>query len=192
MYADVQELIDDYLPEHSNDAQIRRTISHIVGFVSDALDGYCRVPKGYFSPAGRDAATRKIRGEGTNYLRLPVHVPGSVTIEGIPTELLYEGQNGWIYWSTPAPTIDDDWTNLLETRIFKYGHIYNVTARWGWPKTPGAITEAVRQITARIFEKRRGVIGETPLSDLAFSEIQLSPFVQAILEPYKRREFQRI
>lgn len=190
MYATASDIINDYLPEHAGDPAIEDVVERIIVGVSAAIDSYCRMPAGYFDVAPAAATMRQFRGEDRRYLRLPVHIIGTVSVAGIDSASVYEHpRSGWLHWKKAdiEPFDNYDWVCY---RTFKSSVVYEVTARWGWPAVPDAINEVTRQLTARIFEKRRGVIGETVINDLAFSEIRFSPFAQDVLEAFKRREFQ--
>jgi len=190
-YADKDQLIADYIPEAKSTTELA-AIGRILDNVSAFVDTYCRRTPGYFDPAADDASERRFRGDGENFLRLPVHVTGSVeqvTIDGqvIDTSNYYESdRNGWLYREDAVWLVNEGFTPY---QLWEAGRTFKVTARWGYEATPVDLTEAVRQFVARIWETQKGVLGQiTPDGFIVERAMPLT--VREILDKYKRREFE--
>ncbi|MBX3288456.1 MAG: hypothetical protein KF855_03830 [Acidobacteria bacterium] len=186
-YADLNQLKADYLPD-TNSAPELTALGRILDNVSAFVDTYCRRRPGYFNPSPADPTTRRVRGEGQHYLRLPKHIPGSISSIALNGQTLdpasyYESdKNGWIY----AEDTDSGFSSDLQ---FYEDRIYLVTARWGYAATPLDIGEAVRQTVVRIWEAQRGVLGDVTPDGFVIERV-MPPFAKEVLDNYKRREFE--
>jgi hypothetical protein len=183
MYADKDLLIADYLPEAKSTLE-KDAIGRILTSVSAFVDTYCKRTPGFFNPAAANATERRVRGEGSRFLRLPVHVAGSVeqvTLNGtvINTADYYESEkNGWLYLENNS--FIPEWCAEI---------IYKVKASWGYAETPADLQEAVRLTVLRIWETQKGTLGQiTPGAFVV--ERALAPFAKEVLDKYKRREFE--
>lgn len=197
-YADLNNLIADYIPEVKN-AKETAALGRILDNVSAFVDSYCKrstplQPTGYFSPATEDSISEKrLRGEGQNFLRLPIHVFGSiesVTLNGtvIDSNSYYESdKSGWLYFEDEAFGIEDGFDDC--NRIWHENRIYKVRAKWGYAATPLPIVEAVRLIVLRIWSTQRGVIGQ--VTPEGFVQERLIPAAaKELLQPFIKREFE--
>lgn len=191
-YADLNNLKADYLPDLKSAAD-SAAVARILDAVSAFVDTYCRRPAGHFDPASSSASERRVRGEGGHCLRLPVHVPGTVSavkVNGstIDSANYYESEkNGWLYlendpW-TPERSLDEHFSEWTD------GRIYKVTARWGYPATPADLQEAVRQTVAAVWDRQRGVLGELTPNGFVI-ERAMPLFAREVLDSYRRREFE--
>src|ERR1043165_2545665 len=54
-------------------------LNKIIERASRIFDRECGVEDGYFEAAGTDSSTKTIYGDGSNLLRLPPYVPGSLS-----------------------------------------------------------------------------------------------------------------
>lgn len=128
---------------------------------------------------------KRLRGEGKNFLRLPVHVVSTieqVTLYGtvIDSALYYESdKNGWLYREDLG----------LTDSLWEEGLTYKVTARWGYAVTPLDLSEAVRQIVVAVWERQKGVLGEVTPNGFVI-ERAMPLFAREVLDRYKRREFE--
>jgi hypothetical protein len=193
-YADKDQLIADYIPEAKSQAE-KDAIGHILAAVGAFVDTYCKRTAGYFNPAAEEATEKRVRGEGERFLRLPVHVFGSVgevkTSYGslIDSSNYYESdKNGWLYGENdglyPQAAFD-----LCSPDVWTDGAIFKVKARWGYAATPADLVEAVRLTVLRIWETQKGTLGQiTPGAFVV--ERALAPFAKEVLDRYKRREFE--
>ena len=199
-YADLDNLIADYIPEATSDEEVA-AIGRILNSVSAFVDSYCRRPAGYFYPAPvvADAPTpgqiKRVRGEGHHFLRLPVHIFGtveSVTLDGsvIDSSLFYESEkNGWLYLEESNFYSERRFNEFDIYRFWYDRSIYKVTARWGYEVTPLPVVEAVRLIVARIWSVQKGTIGQVTAE--GFIQEKLIPqAAKDLLKMFIRREFE--
>ncbi|MBS1797456.1 MAG: hypothetical protein JSS81_26775 [Acidobacteria bacterium] len=192
-YADKDQLISDYIPEAKSNAE-KDAIGRILDGVCAFADSYCRRAPGYFNPSPADPSVRRVRGEGMRFLRLPVHVAGSVSLvtfdgQTIDTADYYESdKNGWLYLENNGFGLERTFFAACENRWIPEG-LYKVTARWGYPATPADLEEAVRLTVLRVWETQKGTLGQLMPSGFVV-ERALPPLAREILDRYKRREFE--
>jgi hypothetical protein len=194
-YADLNNLLADYLPEAKSVAE-KAAVGRILEAVSAFVDSYCRRPAGYFNPRGADtpASEKRIRGCGEHFLRLPVHVPGSIesvkhgeTV--IAASSYYESENlGWLYLENSGLGLEETFFPAQNNRWID-GAIYKVRARWGYAATPLDLSEAVRQTVVRWWETQAGTLGQVTPNGFV-TERDLPRSAKLILDRYKRREFE--
>lgn len=194
-YADANELIADYLPEHTGNTAVAALIGRLIESTSRLIDTYCRRRPGYFEPALPPATQYVFIGAGLPFLQIPIHVVGTANLLNISNDFWEEGLNGWIY--TKPVTTGYLSYNTIEPLYYEYGQLhfvkgaaYKVEAVWGYESTPADIKEATRQTVVALFERRRGILSDVSLAELNLPAIQLPPIVREMLEPYKRREFE--
>lgn len=83
-YANLENLLADYLPDVEKDEDLA-AIGRILENVSAFVDTFCDRTSGFFNPSPDVATVKRVRGEGHRFLRLPVHVFGSLQeIDGKP------------------------------------------------------------------------------------------------------------
>ncbi|MCD9186712.1 MAG: hypothetical protein LUM44_09775 [Pyrinomonadaceae bacterium] len=133
-YADKDQLIADYIPGAKSTNEIA-AVERILEGVSAFVDSYCRRPSGYFSPSPDEPTMKRVRGEGHHFLRLPIHVFGSVTEVRtsygalIKPENYYESEkNGWLY-ATEDGIYPEASFDLCSPDTWADGQIFKVTAR---------------------------------------------------------------
>ena len=193
-YADKDLLISDYLPEARSTAE-KDAVGRILDNVTAFVDSYCKRVAGYFNPSPEEPTVRRVRGEGERFLRLPVHVFGSITEVKtsygslIDSANYYESdKNGWLYAEEdgiyPQGAFD-----LCSQDIWMMGASFKVKARWGYSATPLDLSEAVRLIVVRIWETQRGTLGQVTPSGFVIERL-IPPAAKEILDLYKRREFE--
>lgn len=206
-YADLDNLIADYIPEAKSEKD-KTAIGRVLDSVSEYVDVHCKRTPGYFGsilvpaqaeggePTQPAPTMQRVRGEGQHFLRLPVHVFGSITeIDGKSfAELsasIYESEkNGWLYFESEEFGNENGFASGYECRRFADGRVYKVAARWGFAETPKPVAEAVRLITARIWSTQRGTIGQ--LTPEGFIQERLIPTAaKDLLKPFIKREFER-
>lgn len=197
-YADLDNLIADYIPEAKSEKE-KAAIERILDGVSEYVDAHCKRAAGFFAPSAAQPSIKRVRGEGQPFLRLPVHVFGSITevktaYESIvPPGAFYESEkNGWLYAEDDSlfslyPQASFD---LCSPTIWADGQTFKIKARWGFEETPKPVAEAVRLITARIWSTQRGTIGQT--TPEGFIQERLIPMAaKDLLKPFIKREFER-
>jgi hypothetical protein len=185
-YATLDELIKDCLPEVKSTSE-REALGRFLEAASRAIDTLTKRPANYYAPAAAQPSPRNFRGEGTNYLRIPVHVAGSidattgVQVGGHPlTNWIEHDQGGWLYMTHGFGSLGGVWVR---------GALYTVFARWGYEETPADIVLVCKDLTAHYFNKHRGVIGQIAPSGFVI-ERDAPPTVKPILAQYKRKEFE--
>lgn len=115
------------------------------------FDLVCGLTPGYFNPpAFPFATTQTIYGDGTNYLKLPPYVAGSlsstITLPDGYTAPSFVAQNGFLVLSTstgglPPFSWFPSWPNGWYSGI-----AVAVTAIWGFESTPPDVKEAVIEL----------------------------------------------
>jgi hypothetical protein len=192
-YADKDQLIADYIPDAKSEAELA-AVGRILDNVSAFVDSYCRRVPGYFDPSPTEPSEKRVRGEGEHFLRLPVHVFGtveSVTHRGteIDSTNYYESdKNGWLYLEDDISSFSPD-TGFFGASPWCDGSTYKVTARWGYDETPKDLQEAVRETVVRIWEAQKGVLGDVTPNGFVI-ERAMPLFAREVLDRYKRREFE--
>lgn len=183
-YATLDEVISDCLPEVKSVTE-RAALGHFLEAASRAFDTLTKRPVDYYAPAAAQPSPRNFAGEGTNYLRIPVHLAGSIDLEtgvevgGHPLKNWVE-QGGWLYMTQGLGRLGGLWVR---------GALYTVRARWGFEATPADVVFACKELTAHYFNKHRGVIGQTTPSGFVI-ERDLPPTVKPIVAARKRKEFE--
>lgn len=191
-YADLATLLADLLPEVTATDQ-KNAVGRVLDGASGFIDEYCKRPSGYFNASNVTPTMKRFRGEGFRYLRLPDHVAGSVAVAGYAGTEWYEAENGWLYFKQPnfiADTADEIDEFDFATNLWHRGRLYEVTARWGFAAIPPAITEACRQLTLKLWETQRGILGDLTPSGYVV-ERAMPLFVRETLNLYRKREFER-
>ena len=195
-YADLDNLLADYLPEATKQSE-QDAIGRILDNVSAFVDSYCRRSSGYFSaaPEEAEATERRFRGEGHHFLRLPVHVLGSiesVTVSGmeIDSESWYESEkNGWIYYENNSIGLENTFSFANSCQFYE-GQIYKVTAVWGFEQIPLPVQEFCRLATKSVWETQNGVLGQISPEGFALKAQLFPPDLLLMLEQFRRREFE--
>jgi hypothetical protein len=116
---------------------------------SDIIDLACGLGRGFFAPAGQQAATRRFRTHTTRRLRVSPYVCGSIAfVEYLSLddytpefdEFVDENETRWLLAHDGECWIPDQ--------------IVEVTARWGWAETPEEIVEAVIETAIALWRGR--------------------------------------
>lgn len=193
-YADQEQLIADYLPEAKSAREIA-AVDRIADAASRFVDSYCRRPADYFSPAPTAPSMKRVRGEGQSFLRLPVHVFGSITQIDNKTfsawsNRVYESdKSGWLYFESDEFGVESNFSTGYCYKRWTSERIYKVTARWGYAATPPPIVEAVRLITARIYSVQKGAIGQVTAEGF-INERLIPQAAKDLLKNFVKREFE--
>lgn len=189
-YASDAEIVADYMPDVDltveADAQV---VARRNEAASAFVDSYCRRRLGYFLPAPSTATPLRIRGENKNFLRLPVHIPGSVSVSGVASSAYYESpKNAWLYVNQNGVESLDDYVSDF-ARFWSSGQTYVVSARWGFTQTPAEIIEAVKMIVALWFGRGRGVLGTVSPNGFVI-ERDAPPPAKLLLQSFIKGEFE--
>lgn len=193
-YADLDNLLADYLPEVEKDED-KQAIARILDNVSAFVDTFCDRISGYFNPSPVEPSVKRVRGEDQRFLRLPVHIFDSITeIDGKPfadySNFLYESdKNGWLYFESEEFGNEHSFRTFDGTRLFMDGRVYKVKARWGYQQTPLDLQEAVRQIVCKLWEIKKGTLGQITPNGFVI-ERAMPPFAKEVLTKYKKRAFE--
>lgn len=68
--------------------------------------------------------------------------------------------------------------------VYGWG-VFSVTATWGWPSVPAAITQACLLMAARIYKRRETTTGTLGFDEFALRLSSTDPDVESLLSPYR-------
>lgn len=193
-YADLDNLIADYIPEAKSQRE-KDAVGRILMSVSAFVDSYTKRPAGYFAPAADEVSMKRVRGEGREFLRLPVHVFGSITQIDNETftawsARVYESdKSGWLYFESEEFGNESNFSTGYCYKRWTDSRVYKVTARWGYAAVPLPVVEAVRLITARIYSVQKGTIGQVTAEGF-INERLIPQAAKDLLKQFIRREFE--
>ncbi len=205
-YATTAETIKDVLSETTHEDDIE-TVGRILEAASAMIDRFTNRPSGYFAavppvdpeddPLVYPTTVRRYRGTGTNFLQIGRHIPGTISVENVGSDLYYEHpENGWLYSVDVAGQagagVNDGLDGRfapLRDRMFITGSLYLVTAAWGFAETPSDISFAAKQIAQHIWDRGRGIIGQiSPTGFVIERDMPLT--ARTALTGWVRREFE--
>lgn len=198
-YANLENLLADYLPDVEKDEDLA-AIGRILENVSAFVDTFCDRTSGFFNPSPDVATVKRVRGEGHRFLRLPVHVFGSLQeIDGKPfaeySAYLYESdKNGWLYFESEEFGNENSFSSIcgdlpFNNRNFIDGRVFKIKARWGYAATPKDLEEAVRQTVCRLWEVKKGTLGQQTPNGFII-ERALPLFAKEVFTKYRKRPFE--
>lgn len=158
MYASVEQLREylDQIPSDSSEAGTDEELGHILTRATSIIDEALAAALGErsFSFAEYGAASTKlVTGYGGEYLDLPAHEAGSVTLVETQT-----GERPATYTALTA----DDWEQDEHGRLRfpGYGYMwfypwrYRVTAIWGYGPAPASIEQITLELAVNIWRSR--------------------------------------
>lgn len=132
-------------------------LEDLIEQASRYFDLLCAVPEEYFEPAAAMAVAsdRTIYGDGTNYLKLPPYVPGSLnTTITVPTGYTapsFVERDGYLILSTTdgvlppfARFYNCTWPGWWS------GVAITVSAKWGYEAVPADVKMAVIELTINL------------------------------------------
>lgn len=160
---------------------------------SRMFDLECGVPEGYFNPVAIPVATeRTFYSDGTNYLRLPPYVPGSLdTALSFPegyTVPDFAELNGYLV-ITSTTGIVPAYPRFPDT-LWSGWHIgvpITVSAIWGWRETPADVKMAVIELIINLHrETDPATLKLTGLEGQALRE-RIPPRVLEVAKKYRFR-----
>lgn len=158
------------------------------------FDRYCGVPEGYFNPPLYPVATDKIvYGDGTNFLRLPPYVTGSldtnITFPSGYTAPTFIERDGYLILSS---------TGVMTHRIAPFPHPYysgwysgvpiTVSAKWGFEETPADVKLAVIELAINLWRETDPASLKLVSIDNQPLRESIPPRVAAIAKRYRVRE----
>ena len=138
------------LPDEELDALIEQA--------SRFFDLECGVEPGYFEAAGDTATSKTIYGNGTNYLRLPPYVAGSLNTaitlpEGYTAPSFIE-QNGFLVLTTSTGVLPPfHYLHNCCWAGWVAGVAVTVSARWGFEATPADVKMAVIELVINLWRE---------------------------------------
>lgn len=130
-------------------------LTALIEQASRFFDLECNVEPGYFEPAGDTATSKTVYGNGTNYLRLPPYVPGSlntsITLPDGYTVPSFTEQNGFLVITTSSGVLPpfQHFHNCLWSG-WPSGVGVTVSARWGFVATPADVKMAVIELVINL------------------------------------------
>ena len=134
-----------------SDAELQDLIEQ----ASRMFDLECGVPEGYFNPSPIPIATEKvIYGDGTNYLRLPPFIPGSLSTtislpDGYTTPTFAE-RDGFLVISSSGVLLPfQRFHNCIWSGWYS-GVPVTVSAIWGFRETPADVKLAVIELVINL------------------------------------------
>lgn len=150
-YADLDSLINGYLPSISSDAD-KVTLAGMITRASRAIDSRTRRQANAFVPAPEERSEQVFYGAESPVLLLPDFVAGSVESVTAPTGHMPPGYaefrrrevtTGALRVGLHTATTG----GILTPRVtWRKGVPFTVLARWGFAETPGEITEGTLQL----------------------------------------------
>lgn len=158
---------------------------------SRMFDLECGVPEGYFNPVAIPVATEQtFYSDGTNYLRLPPYVPGSLnTALSFPdgyTVPDFAELNGYLV-ITSTTGIVPAYPRFPDT-LWSGWHIgvpITVSAIWGWRETPADVKMAVIELVINLHrETDPASLKLTGLEGQALRE-RIPPRVMEVAKKYR-------
>lgn len=193
-YADLDNLLADYLPEATKDEEIA-ALGRLLDNVSAFVDSYCRRNSGFFA-ANDEETTIRVRGEGERFLRLPVHQTGTITevkYRGSvvsPADYYESNKNGWLYLEDEGSAPETSFDFCSNLRWYE-DEIYRVTLKLGYPETPKVIQEFCRLAVRSIWETQSGVLGQvSDINGFALKAQLFPPDLLLMIEEFRKREFE--
>lgn len=122
---------------------------------SRMFDLECCVPEGYFNPSPIPIATEQtVYGDGTNYLRLPPYVPGSlnttITLPEGYTAPTFTELNGYLVLNSGGVLPPFSQFHNVFWRGWNSGVAVTVSAIWGYRETPPDVKLAVIELVINL------------------------------------------
>lgn len=120
------------------------------------FDLVCGVDPEYFEAAGPTATEKTVYGDGTNFLKLPPYVAGTLDTDlslpdgyTVPTFIEREG-----YLVLASNGVDVSAIAPWPSAYGWYAGIpFTITARWGWAATPEDVTMAVIELVINLWRE---------------------------------------
>lgn len=133
-------------------------LESLIEQASRMFDLECNVPEGYFNPVAIPVATTKtIYGNGTNYLKLPPYVPGSldtsITLPDGYTTPTYTELNGYLVINTGGVLPPFSQFHNCLWHGWQSGVAVTVSAIWGYRETPADVKLAVIELVINLWRE---------------------------------------
>lgn len=123
-------------------------LTKLIERASRLFDIECGVAEGFFEAATGSATERAIYGDGTNFLRLPPYVAGTLsTALGYPpsySELEFVEHGGYLVRTVDGVLNAGPYNGWYESVPIR------VTAKWGFAATPAEVKHAVIKLVIHI------------------------------------------
>lgn len=148
--AEIREVATQITPTSQPTAWTNDVLEKLIERASRLFDLECGVEPGYFQAAANPSATeRVIYGDGTDYLKLPPYMRGTLnTTLGYPsgyTALEFVERNGFLVRTSA--------TGVLNAR-YLYGWYegapISVSAQWGYAETPTDVRHAIIKLVIHL------------------------------------------
>jgi hypothetical protein len=146
--AEVREVATQITATAAPTAWTDDVLNKLIERASRLFDLECGVTEGFFEAAPGSASTRTIYGDGTNFLRLPPYVAGTLnTTLGYPqsyAELEFVEHGGYLVRTE---------SGILNNGPFGgwySGVPITVSARWGFTATPADVKHAIIKLVIHI------------------------------------------
>ena len=167
-------------------------LEKVIERASRIFDNECNVAAGYFEASSNTLSTKIVYGDGTNLLRLPPYVPGSlnptlVVPDGYTAqEFVEQGSEGDQYLVRSFNNVP------VAFSVFCGGGWYpnvpiTVTAKWGFTATPADVKHAVIEFVINLVkEVDPATIKMTGLDGQPLRE-KMPPRTRMVADRYKAR-----
>lgn len=154
-----------------------------------------------FTENGTDviAATDQIvYGDGTQFLRLPPYIPGSIVVDGVVmpsgyTVPDYAEKDGFLLVKGTTDGVllspgyyPDGWGDYFISGGWGSGVPITVTAKWGYDGVPADIKQVVIELAIKLWRLLDPAVAQT--SDIPVAPVEPSPLSQAIIDRYRVRK----
>jgi hypothetical protein len=146
---EIREVATQITPTAQPTAWTGDVLNSLIERASRLFDMECGVEPGFFEASENAVTARVFYGDGTNFLKLPPYVPGTLnTTLSYPTgytDLRFTERRGYLVRTTD--------TGVLSTAPFSgwyEGVPITVSARWGYAEPPADVKHAIIKLVIHI------------------------------------------
>lgn len=126
-------------------------VEKLIERASRIFDHECGVPDEYFEASDNSVSERTIYGDGTNFLKLPPYVPGSLN-----TSLTYPDGYSALEFAERGGYLVRTESGILNAYLMGgwYENVpITVSAKWGFVKTPADVNAAIIEFVINIIRE---------------------------------------